>query len=506
MKYIPYNRYAAPLLALLCLLLCATACTDEEAGTPGGGEEVTVKLSATTRAADDVLVRDNDNRFGSLAVYAFDANGKFLALYKYTLPEAADTYSVPPFSCGMQVKKLVAIANYATYPDLDSQLEKGLTRSQVAQLVANAQGTVTLAADNLLMVGETAADVTFTKPVEEDEEVTVDLQLKRLAARVDVFVFKEEGWDTPISLTNVRLTNSVLNTTLAYPDGQTISVPATPAYGDLTDNTHTDYAPVEFTGDAVDFWNTSLDTYLGGRFYTYRTNAVPTNDNDDNNNVPTLAITVQNGSRSYTYTAALTGIVNTENGLDAGNVYQVQAVLNRNGLIVNTVVADWENGGDYTLAFTPPQYSMVEPYGDTTTDPPYDQPEVRYVPGATGEEGTTYSFRFSITGPVGQTWKTTLLDATEEDFEVKVFDKEGNELASPYGVSPDPYRIRVRALKQLESSGDQVVERTARFAISYAPLWEPTANQLLIINKDGNSWTGSDSSTEIVIKQVDSTN
>lgn len=503
MKYIPYNRYTAPLLALLCLLLCATACTDEEAGTPGGGEEVTVKLSATTRAADDALVRDNDNQFGSLAVYAFDADGKFLALYKYTLPEAADTYSVPPFSCGMQVKKLVAIANYATYPDLDSQLEKGLTRSQVAQLVANAQGTVTLAADNLLMVGETAADVNFTKPVEEDEEVTVDLQLKRLAARVDVFVFKEAGWDTPISLTNVQLTNSVLNTTLAYPDGQTISVPAAPKYGNLTD-TNADYTtPAEFTGDAVDFWNT--DNYLGGRFYTYRTNAVPTNDNDDNNNVPTLVITVQNGSRSYDYKAVLTGIANTEKGLDAGNVYQVQAVLNRNGLIVNTVVAEWDNGGDYELEFTPPQYDMVQPYYDAPTSTPYPQPTVYYAPNATDEEGC-YSFRFSITGPVGQTWTTTLLNATEGDFEVKVFDQEGTELTPPYSVSTTSYRIRVKALKQLESSGDQVVERTARFAISYAPLWEPTANQLLIINKDGNSWTESDSQTEIVIKQVDSTN
>lgn len=500
MKYIPYNRYAAPLLALLCLLLCATACTDEEAGTPGSGEEVTVKLSATTRAADDALVRDNDNQFGSLAVYAFDADGKFLALYKYTLPEAADTYSVPPFSCGMQVKKLVAIANYAAYSDLDSQLEKGLTRSQVAQLVANAenQNPVALAAGNLLMVGETAADVNFTKPVEEDEEVTVDLQLKRLAARVDVFVFKEEGWDTPISLTNVWLTNSVLNTTLAYPDGQTISVPATPAYGDLTDNTHTDYAPVEFTGDAVEFWNT--DTYLGGRFYTYRTNAVTGED------VPTLVITVQNGNRTYDYTAVLTGITNTENGLDAGNVYQVQAVLNRNGLIVNTVVADWDEGGDYTLEFTPPQYDMVQPYYDAPTSTPYPQPTVYYAPNATDEEGC-YSFRFSITGPVGQTWKTTLLDATEEDFGVKIFDKENKELTPPYSVSPDPYRIQVRALRRLDidTGTGQAVERTARFAISYAPLWEPDTNQLLIINED-NSWTGSDSQTEIVIKQVDSTN
>ncbi|WP_394815343.1 FimB/Mfa2 family fimbrial subunit [Bacteroides thetaiotaomicron] len=505
MKYIPYNRYAAPLLALLCLLLGATSCTDEEAGTPGSGEEVTVKLSATTRAADDVLVRDNDDQFGSLAVYAFDADGKFLALHKHTLPEATDTYTLPSFSCEMQVRKLVAIANYAAYSDLDSQLEKGLTRSQVAQLVANAQGTVTLAADNLLMMGETAADVTFTKPVEEDEEVMVDLQLKRLAARVDVFVFKEAGWDTPIQLTNVELKNSVLNTTLAYPDGQTINVPATPKYNDLTDNTHVGYAPEEFIEgtDAVDFWDS--DDYLGGCFYTYRTNAVPTNDNDDINNVPTLVITVQNGSRSYDYTAALTGIANTENGLDAGNVYKVQAVLNRNGLIVNTVVADWENGGEYPLEFTPPQYDMVQPYYDAPALTPYDQPTVSYVPGATGEEGC-YSFRFSITGPVGQTWKTTLLDATEEDFEVKVFDKENKELTPPYGVSPDPYRIRVKAKNQLESSGGQVVERTAKFAISYAPLWEPTVNQLLLINKDGNSWTGSDSQTEIVIKQVDSTN
>lgn len=100
MNYILKNRYAS-LVFLLSVVLWAASCIKDDfsGGTGTGEEDITIKLGITTRAGEDGLIRDNDDRFGSLAVYAFDEGGNFLALYKYNLEEAANTYTTPAFNC-----------------------------------------------------------------------------------------------------------------------------------------------------------------------------------------------------------------------------------------------------------------------------------------------------------------------------------------------------------------------------------------------------------------------
>ena len=338
MNYILKNRYAS-LVFLLSVVLWAASCIKDDfsGGTGTGEEDITIKLGITTRAGEDGLIRDNDDRFGSLAVYAFDEGGNFLALYKYNLEEAANTYTTPAFNCGIKVRKLLGIANYAAYPDLDEKLVKGLSEDAVKALTANDGGTVALSAANLLMIGETT--VAFAKSDDEDEEVTASLELKRLAARVDVFVFKETGCTAEVQLETVEFVNGVKNTALKWNTGQ-VELPAPLQYAAPQTGKSGGLLEPAPSGDYT------YESYEKGCFYSYRTQQAIAADN-----APKLNITVRvNGNITRTYSAVIANKDVSEAVLDAGNVYQVKAVLAKSGLVVSTNVVPWD-AEDYVLDF-----------------------------------------------------------------------------------------------------------------------------------------------------------
>lgn len=470
------------------------ACAREENMTDGTAEEVTVKLRAGTRAAgDNTLIRDNDDRFGSLIVYAFGERGEFLARYPFT-PEGGtvNTYVTPAFNCGINVKKLLAIANYAAYEDLKEQLKDGLPEAVVKAIVANAEGNTDLGAGNILMTGE-ATGFTFTKDTDEDEHIVVDLSLKRLAARVDVFVFKTKGWDADVKVTKVEFYGGVKNTTLNYEAGK-VDLPGTPEFDAV--NTFTpeaDDTPLleTFEGENEKLWQ--LDEFLRGRFYSYRTVQEQTSGN-----VPKLAVTVKvNDDIEKTYTAVIANKDDAGNvTLDAGNVYQVCAILTKAGLVIEMQVADWEQALEYNLNFDYPTYeNPLKPWG-ATDEPPYEQPTVFYNPDGNSLDGT-FRFSFTLTGPDHQSWRATLLDATASDFTVEVY-QNGNKIDNPI-ASPQPFEIRVKALKP----GN--VGKTVILGIAFTPSWDPQSSSLLMINGHSGSlpWKGSTDPTRIVIKQTE---
>ena len=159
-------------------------------------------------------------------------------------------------------------------------------------------------------------------------------------------------------------------------------------------------------------------------------------------------------------------------------------------------VDDWEDGEDYVLEFAYPSYTNpIQPVGGG--EPPYAQPTVYYNSDADSDDGT-FQCQFTITGPVGQVWQPTLLNTTPGDYEITVY-KGGEKQDPPYGISDDPYTLKIRALKP------ENVGNTFELGISYTPQWDPSATSLLLINgTEGNTkWPGSDDPEKIVIKQVD---
>jgi len=475
--------------------MLVTACIKDDANVADAGEEVTVKLSASTRAAgDDPLVRDNDDHVGSLAVYAFDANGNFLRLFTFTPDFVNNTYTTDAFSCGIGVKTLFAIANYADYPDLEL---KPLNYNAVKALVANAANTTNgLTATNILMVGE-ATGLAFQRPADQDENIDVDINLKRLAARVDVFVLKEAEWAADVKVTKVEFSGGVKNTTLTYQEGE-VNLPSSLDYDTPLTSSGNDTSLEAFEGENEQVW--TQDKHLRGSFYTYRTVQEQASEH-----VPQLAVTIKvNDNIEKTYTAIVadknTGS-DTPVILDAGNVYQVCAIMTKTGLVIEMQVADWEEAPRYDLEFSYPTYrNPLTPWDDVTAQPPYDQPTVYFNPDENSTDGTA-RFSFSLTAPAGQAWRATLLDATEADFEVKVY-QGGNEIANP-AASADPFEIRVRALR------NDNVDKTVKLGIAFTPAWDPLSSSLLMINgtPSAPAWARNEGDTSdptvIVIKQIE---
>ena len=95
-------------------------------------------------------------------------------------------------------------------------------------------------------------------------------------------------------------------------------------------------------------------------------------------------------------------------------------------------------------------------------------------------------------------WQPTLLNTTPGDYEITVY--KGTEKQNPpYGISDDPYTLKIRALKP------ENVNKTFELGISYTPQWNPSATSLLLINgtEGDTEWSGSDDPEKIVIKQVE---
>lgn len=182
--------------------------------------------------------------------------------------------------------------------------------------------------------------------------------------------------------------------------------------------------------------------------------------------------------------------------------YMVCCQLSNSGKItVNYSVADWDDAEPYELEFAAPEYELpTQSYPVAST--PYALPTVHYNGDPAAQEGT-FSINFKISGPVGQVWTPTLLNATDADYQITVT-QNGSPVAAPYLASADPYGITIRALRP------DNVGKTLEFAISYTPQWDPTGTSLLMINGNSESevrWpvpAGTVNPTyKIVIEQVE---
>lgn len=188
--------------------------------------------------------------------------------------------------------------------------------------------------------------------------------------------------------------------------------------------------------------------------------------------------------------------------IQRNNYYAVYCLFHNEGKIsVTCKVADWEHKLYPEMVFDYPTYSNpIQPYTNPdgwTEGQPYPTPKV-YYSGDDNWEGS-YSFRFNMSGPIGQHWKPTLY-GYPEGFEVSVW--QGNEQVPEetvgYPVSPNDYVIKVRATNPANKNKD------VSLGISYKPAWSTEA-QLLLINglTDNLNWKGSEYAELIKIVQIE---
>ncbi len=310
------------------------------------------------------------------------------------------------------------------------------------------------------------------------------IQLVRCLARVQLNITKDASFTGDVSVGNVHLTGS-----------------CTDSYSLWNTGTYTGY-----TAQSIDRKLYNVGT--GGGVFTSSALMFPEKLGKGGNTVTDTDLkytfSLTSGTTKKNYEIGIGKGQDTDQSvIEDYNIYRnywyktnVNFLGWQSQIKITYEVDNWKEGGNYELGFAYPSYTNpIQPVGGG--EPPYAQPTVYYNSDADSDDGT-FQCQFTITGPVGQVWQPTLLNTTPGDYEITVY-KGGEKQDPPYGISDDPYTLKIRALKP------ENVDYTVELGISYTPQWDPSATSLLLINGTVNNtaWAGSSDPEKIVIKQVD---
>ena len=166
--------------------------------------------------------------------------------------------------------------------------------------------------------------------------------------------------------------------------------------------------------------------------------------------------------------------------------YQIKATVYADGQIsVAYEVADWIEQ-DWELTYDAPINSPIQQTPGASAVRPEEKPTMRFTNGT--EEGAFVGY-FQMTGPEGLTWQPTLTKGVRYALAVYKVLSDGQ-------LSPDPvptpiaadkaawYAIKVIALEPMDTS--EGADNTVSLGITYAPKWDESATDFLIINPTQN--------------------
>lgn len=177
--------------------------------------------------------------------------------------------------------------------------------------------------------------------------------------------------------------------------------------------------------------------------------------------------------------------------------YKIYCTIKTEGSIkVDFIVADWEDTPEWKLDFAHPTYQ----------NPVLKTGNHEYAGGEatmyyTGTEQGAFSVDFKMTAPSGQKWTPTF-DGISSDYQIKIYDNNGNEVSAPVTASESFYTIKVVPLKP------ENIGKTVQFGITYIPTWTTYAEFLQINGNAGSLfWTTAGSNEDLItIRQIEQNN
>lgn len=511
----------------LLVLAAATLAGCTKAPAPDLGEELNVllQMSVGTKAVieTDGTPTDAESAIHTLRVYAFvdgQAAGHFYTSDYATLEGAAGTASgaakhflmdIKMYSLGSRDVDFYVIANedaMVTAGPAPAGFDENTTEAELNRFTFTSLNLVNGMALGLPMCCKKTETIDFadddsnnpqTVPGHEGHTLLaqkLSFELERPVGKIGVFAAKPIGEEGMLTITGLSVTRSRFVNFLMLP-GNLES-----AYNNPGSASERELTPVEDPVTAeVASGETDASKYTPVQAEAYYPFENPWGSGswslpgDARGNILTISYKYDSDSQERTGTVYLPPI-------DRNTYYMVCCLLSNSGkIVVNYSVADWDDSELYELEFDAPEYHMPTQSYPVVTEP-YPDPQVYYNGDPDAKEGT-FSINFSIEGPTGQLWTPTLLNATEEDYEISV-SQNGSPVDPPYRESDVPYEITVRALRP------DNVGRTLELAISYTPQWDPAGTSLLMINgssEDDLNWPVPEGTEnpiyKIVIEQVE---
>lgn len=514
----------------LLVLAAATVAGCTKAPAPDLGEELNVllQMSVGTKAVieTDGTPTVAESAIHTLRVYAFvdgEPAGHFYTSDYATLEGAAGTASgaakhflmdIKMYSLGSRVVDFYVIANeeaMVTAGSAPAGFDENTTEAELKSFTFTSLKLGNGMALGLPMCCKRKETINFaeddpnnpqTDPGHEGHillKQKLNFELERPVGKIGVFAAKPIGEEGTLTITGLSVTRSRFVNFLMLPDDLEKAYgnqgsPAIRKLATVVDPVTSEVVSGE--ADATKYTPVQAEAYypFENPWGSSGSWSLP---GDARGNKLTISYKYDTDSQERTGTVYLPPIVRN-------NYYMVCCLLSNTGkIVVNYSVADWDDSEPYVLEFDAPEYTLPTQSYPVVTDPPYsDMPKVYYNGDPDAKEGT-FSINFSIEGPTGQLWTPTLLNATEEDYEISVSQNE-SPVNPPYRESDVPYKITVRALRP----GN--VGKTLEFAISYTPQWDPAGTSLLMINgssEDDLNWPvpeGTENPTyKIVIEQVE---
>lgn len=419
---------------ILLLAACSREAGLEEAQLP---EYVPIKLAINTRAANDPNSMNQDQTFSSLAIYLFGSDVNAAPEQAALVPSfpAVMTREIP-IETQPGDKWLYIVANYTgkTFKQANGSiftLSTTTTRQQLDNLTTESSSGFSPA--SLLMVGRQALTI-----VSGDNGRQIDLQLRRLQARVDVHVYKGTNFGSnAVALEYIKLGNQVRNSEVKFDySASTPQMPSSPMYYEQT-VTNT----------------SSLTPYINGTilrpgdaeaiFYSYQN--LVTVFSPVQVTAPYLEIKLNSNSNTYTYKGYITDNNQTSNkySLLQNNVYQVLALLDINSKItLNVNVLPWNQQNiEYERPVTSNDF-VFSPWSNS-----WGGNNAKTMnTNAGGLEDAV--FQFELKAPFGAAWTATLTNGLDFRFTTSTAGLSSPAVSSGFTNSGSPEFIAVRASKR----------------------------------------------------------
>lgn len=473
------------LIILLLSTLFGGACTNETViDDESQAESVSVNVLVSTLAVNDPASVNQDQSFGSLAIYLYNNDASFTLERSALLPSFTPiTTKDIPLKTQVGTKILYLVANYA---GKTLKLTNGNTltltpttsKQELDNLITESSSGFSPA--SLLMVGKQTLVLTSA-----NNGQSVNTQLRRLQARVDVHVFKGVNLNSSaVTLESVTLHNQVLNSEVKF---------------DYAVNTAQMLTSPLFNAQAIASTD-ALTSYINGtvlqpanakaRFYSYQN--LVTVLSPVQMTAPYLEVKIKSNGIGYTYTGYLTDNNQTTNkySLLQNNVYQVLAVLDvAPKMVLNLTVLPWNQTNiEYERPITANDFS----FGAWGTS----------WGGLNGKTMNTNVggledavFQFELKAPIGASWTATLTNGLDFAFTPSTAGTATPTVSSGFTNIGSPSLIAVRAAKRWTGSS-----RDTEFYITVE------GNEIPINPVIGTQRRYDGTDTRIKIKQVASYN
>jgi len=415
-----------------------TSCSDNDNSIQEeSGQNAKLFLTIKAGAVADTLAKGKDSQFSSLAIYIFNEDDGYCE-YAELIPDFSQQ-SVSEYSRSVEVspktKIIYAIGNYNT-TDKTMSLPLSPTTTMQELETLTVTNTQAFADSTIFMVGKQT--VTINNPFVEAE-----VPMERLAARLDIFLFKNEKFrGDNITVNFVEFVNQVTNSKANYQNTEMISpVNRTRLMGSISGNTTLENMLSEGANISPD--NARIS------FYSYQNIAASTTP--DENITPYLRIGINIDGIDYVYRGYITDDGQTTNkySLIRNTVYQVIAMLDHpdNALILKIIPLPWtviesQTGGTVTdndYVFDSWAFDVNAMLGVVFYP---------YQAGGVPHDETSYAnYSFKLTAPAGKVWTATLTNGL--DFKFGDQDASSGTIAVSRGIARDEeYMIKVGATKR----------------------------------------------------------